>query len=294
MTDVTPQAPDATAIAVLPYGKRLGRLSPDMPLDELRWPLGRPGRLDGGRLCDLGPDDHLICYPGSSVWLKRVWPLRARVTLMITEPRAIHGRHMMLARLFHRRFWRVLSCNKALVDAIPNGVFFPVGTSWVPDWETLDTSKTAMLSLIASAKRDQTGHKLRHEMVDWLRAEGIDADIMGRGYRPFEAKAEGLAPYRYSLVIENVREPSYFTEKLVDALLCRTVPIYWGAPDIGRFFDASGMIICTDLAGMQAAVRGLSAQDYAARAGVIERNRAVAAGYADVEANAARAVLASL
>jgi len=38
-------------------------------------------------------------------------------------------------------------------------------------------------------------------------------------------RPRALTPYRYSVVIENVREPGYFSEKLVDALLCGTVPI---------------------------------------------------------------------
>ena len=104
-----------------------------------------------------------------------------------------------------------------------------------------------MLSLIASAKRSLVGHKLRHQVVAWLKQAGIEVDVMGGGYRPFERKSDGLAPYRYSIVIENSREHGYFTEKLVDALLCRTVPIYWGAPDIETYFDMRGMIVCSTL-----------------------------------------------
>ena len=34
----------------------------------------------------------------------------------------------------------------------------------------------------------------------------------------------------------------YFTEKLIDALITKTVPIYWGAPYIGDFYDNRGII----------------------------------------------------
>ena len=83
-----------------------------------------------------------------------------------------------------------------------------------------------------------------------LRVSGADVDILGRGYQPFEEKADGLAPYRFSIITENVRNHSYFTEKIVDALLCETVPIYWGAPNIDRFFDPRGMIACKNAAEM--------------------------------------------
>ena len=49
-----------------------------------------------------------------------------------------------------------------------------------------------------------------------LRREESDAAILGRGYRPFERKSDGLAPYRFSIVIENFAEPAFFTEKLIE------------------------------------------------------------------------------
>jgi len=150
-----------------------------------------------------------------------------------------------------------------------------------------------MCSLISSAKRSQPGHRLRHAVVDWARATCADIDVMGMGYSPFADKAEGLAPYRYSVVIENVREPGYFSEKLVDALLCGTVPIYWGAPDIGRYFDTGAMVVCAGLEEVQRAVAAMSEADFAARSGALARAREQAAGYADIEARAARAVLAA-
>jgi hypothetical protein len=116
---------------------------------------------------------------------------------------------------------------------------------------------------------------------------------MGRGYRPFADKADGLAPYRYSIVIENLREPSYFTEKLVDALLCDTVPIYWGAPDIADFFDPAGIIACTSDAEIIEALSAMSDADYASRAMAIAENRRRALAFADLHGRAARAILSA-
>jgi hypothetical protein len=47
--------------------------------------------------------------------------------------------------------------------------------------------------------------------------------------------------------VENCKEDNYFSEKLIDCLLCGTVPIYWGAPDISEYFDTRGMIIFNNL-----------------------------------------------
>jgi Glycosyltransferase family 10 (fucosyltransferase) C-term len=128
-------------------------------------------------------------------------------------------------------------------------------------------------------------------MVQWCRETGQDIDIMGRGYKPFSEKSAGLAPYRYSIVIENAREENYFTEKLVDALLCNTVPIYWGCPNIADFFDTSGMILCETMADLQRAVEQMSEADYTSRLPGLEAARNVAIGYADIYPRAAKTLL---
>jgi hypothetical protein len=132
---------------------------------------------------------------------------------------------------------------------------------------------------------------MRHAIAGWAHAQGMDLDVMGRGYTPFAAKADGLAPYRYSVVIENVREASYFTEKLVDAVLCRCVPIYWGCPNVGDFFDTSGMIVCGSEAEVRAAMEAASVQDFEARAPALDGMRDAAADYGDLYGRAARTVL---
>jgi len=220
--------------------------------------------------------------------------VRAHLSLLIAEPRAYDPVQMFMARLFHRRFYRVLTCDDRLLSALPNAQYFVFGDSWVRGWRATDVTKTRTLSLIASNKKRLKGHRLRHKIVRWIRAEGIEADIMGRGYHPFDDKAEGLAPYRYSVVIENCQQNGYFTEKLVDALLLKTVPIYWGAPDISRFFDMDGIIHCQTEEALRRAIRSVSIADYEARMPAIEANRREAARYADVLKSAARVIESTL
>lgn len=282
------------AIAVLPYGCRLRSSVAAMPVSDLSWPLGCPERLEGARLGDLTADDHLIVYPRTDMHFRLRRGTRARISLLMGEPSFIHAQHLSLLRLTHRRFFRVLSFNETLLDRIPNGIFFPFGGCWVPEWRELPPEKTAMISLIASAKRDSEGHRLRHEIVDWARETGVDMAMMGRGYRPFAAKAEGLAPYRYSVVIENVRERNYFSEKLVDAVLCNTVPIYWGCPNLERFMDISGIIQCRSQEDIRNAVRTVSEEDFAARLPKLQAIQPVLDRYGDIEGRAAAAIRACL
>jgi len=200
---------------------------------------------------------------------------------------------MTVMRLFWRRFHRVLTSDRDLWRSIPNALFFVTAGGWVPDWQNIDLTKHAMCSLIASGKTKQLGHKLRHDVVKWSSETDQDIDVMGRGYKPFNDKSDGLAQYQYSVVIENAQQANYFSEKLVDALLCKTVPIYWGCPNIADFFDTRGMIICDNMAEVQRAVAQMSHEDYAARLPALNAVRDVAAQYIDIYPRAAKTILAA-
>lgn len=282
------------AIAILPYGHRLGPELAAVPLSDLDWPEGRPDRLTGKTIGDLERTDHLIMYPNSTVHLRLRRGTRARISLMMGEPSAIHAKHDRMLRWTYRRFFRVFTFHDILLQTIPNAVFLPYGDTQVPDWQGLKIEKTRSCSLIASAKRDQVGHELRHSLISWVRNTGVGVDVMGRGYKPFEDKSDGLAPYRYSVIIENVREKNYFSEKLIDAILCSTVPIYWGCPNIGDFMDTSGMILCETEADIQQAIASASEDDYASRLPHLRAIQAQAADFGGFERRAAKALRAEL
>lgn len=278
------------AVAVLPYAERMPEGLRRLPLDRLSWPLGRPDRLARGTVADLADCDHLITFPKTRLYFGP--RIAAKLSMMIIEPDSVHRKHLRMARLFHRRFHRILTKNAGLLARLPNARQLLHGTKQVETPQAVDRTKTAMCSLIASKRGHLEGHRLRHALVDHVRAEGLDVAIMGRGYNPFGPKEEGLAPYRYSVVIENSSEPGYFTEKLVDCCLCGTVPIYWGAPDIETYFDARGLIICRSEGDLRAALAQMSQMDFNARAEAIAENLRRALEYADLEGRAARAVLA--
>lgn len=177
-------------VAILPYGTKLGLKLAGMPFSDLHWPFGAPDEPDGC-VGDLTTEDHLIIYPGSRSYYMPRLGVRCRVSVMIVEPEAVHRRHMTLLRGFYWRFHRILTCNENLLAAVPNGQFFPFGSTWVSNADNVDTTKARNLSLIASSRRTYEGHRLRHEIVDWLRGTDVDADIMGRGYKPFDRKSTG-------------------------------------------------------------------------------------------------------
>jgi alpha(1,3/1,4) fucosyltransferase len=56
------------------------------------------------------------------------------------------------------------------------------------------------------------------------------------------SKVSILSNYRFTISMENVRQPGYSTEKITDAFLAGSIPIYWGDPFIAQDFDSRTFI----------------------------------------------------
>jgi hypothetical protein len=113
-------------------------------------------------------------------------------------------------------------------------------------------AKTEDVSVICSNKAMIGGHRRRMRFVERL-LELNPMPRFGRGFRPLPDKWEGLAPFRYSVAIENSRHDHYWTEKIADCFLAGTVPIYWGAPNIADYFPREAMIVLDTLDPEEAA-----------------------------------------
>jgi hypothetical protein len=101
--------------------------------------------------------------------------------------------------------------------------------------------KPFRLSCITSNIAVLEGHRLRLGFIKKVR-EQIDMPLYGRGFNSIPNKWDALAPYRYSLVIENFQNPYYWSEKLADCLLSWTMPIYVGCTQIHTHFPSDAIV----------------------------------------------------
>ena len=95
-------------------------------------------------------------------------------------------------------------------------------------------------------------HSLYHKRVEFVKQilnTDLDIDIYGNSWEEsgihdqrikgtLDNKKQGLEEYEFSIAIENCVEWDYFSEKLTDCFLTDTTPIYYGCPNINRFFDS--------------------------------------------------------
>lgn len=61
---------------------------------------------------------------------------------------------------------------------------------------------------------------------------------------PVENKLEFQLNYKFSIAFENSSTSGYTTEKILQAFAAKTIPIYWGNPEIGREFNEKAFINC--------------------------------------------------
>lgn len=136
-------------------------------------------------------------------------------------------------------FCRIFTSDRSLLSKsfcfqeAPNGSTLP----WVKPISA-QYEKSLLLSIVASRKQHTEGHQLRDEAIRKFQP----LDVFGQGRREIREKEEALWPYYFSVAVENASYSDYYTEKITDCFASKTVPIYWGNPEIGKKFDPNGIL----------------------------------------------------
>ncbi len=191
----------------------------------------------------VGQDFHLAMFQDRSAVHRCVfrYPWHRRLAVLTESPVEPY-----FAR-FHQyesHFPQVLTHDGNLLQRGERYERLLYGTSFIPDAKP-PASKLKNCSFMGSIEHEEiAGYTLRRQVAQELQ-DRDDIDCFGRGIQPVDSKESALAPYRFSVAMENTQHDYYFSEKLIDCFLVETVPIYWGPPSISEFFDDRG-ILCFD------------------------------------------------
>jgi hypothetical protein len=178
------------------------------------------------------------------------------------EPEAIYPVEAKIIRdAKHYDF--ILTFNEEILRQCPNAVKYTYGTTWISpdDFGYVDvTKKLFRMTSITGDKLMTAGHRFRHRIYyDQARIQSIPTifyrsdksrlpTIGAADNNPclpaaLSSKIQLFREEQYSLVIENSRQQNYFTEKLCDCLITKTIPVYYGCPNIADYFDTTGWVI---------------------------------------------------
>ena len=105
--------------------------------------------------------------------------------------------------------------------------------------------KTKLISCVSSSK-----HYQRNELIKKIILNNKNIDLYGKGHDKLiygdsykgelnyngNCKVKGMIDYKFSICLENSQERNYWTEKLADAYLSWSLPIYFGCSNIQIYF----------------------------------------------------------
>jgi hypothetical protein len=170
----------------------------------------------------------------------------------------------------------ILTTNPKILNTVSHSRLFPYGTTWLnklnkdktylgevePLFNGFDLNKENTISFLKTNKSKHAietipGYNLREKI--WNIKNQIKLPnkfyYSNVGSHNSEIKHDGLLPEdnklnlfksKFSIIVENSQEINYFSEKLIDCLLSKTIPIYWGCPNICDYFDCNGFILFAD------------------------------------------------
>lgn len=130
-----------------------------------------------------------------------------------------------------------------------------------------------MISIVSSTKAACPLHVFRMELARHL-VNHPNVDVKGTIVGQYCNPMVIFHDYRYSIAIENEINPYWFTEKITNCFMSKTVPIYIGATGIGEFFNLDGIIVVKEatIEAVEEALRMCSEEDYNSRKEAIEDN----------------------
>lgn len=176
---------------------------------------------------------------------------RARTILMTTEPSMVKT----YGNDFLAQFGLIVTYQEPWAISHPNPIFSHAGEYWfyglsptrMLSYDELRNAappaKTKTISTVCSNKRQRhTMHCDRYLFTQRLRQAMPELEVFGHGVRYLSDKAEALDAYQYHVTIENQVSPHYWSEKLADAFLGFTLPLYCGCPNVQDYFPPESLI----------------------------------------------------
>jgi hypothetical protein len=211
--------------------------------------------------------------------------------LVLQEPNEYFGLHDWTIKNQHL-FNVVLTWSDKVLNNCENAIFLPFGSTWLkPEQYEKEYSKIYQVSHVRGNLFKTYGHSLRFEYHDRsnelkLPNKSVEtAGIREKIETCAEAKCELFGKVQFGVCIENTSHRGYFTEKIIEMFLLKTIPIYWGCSNIGDFFNKEGIITFDNVDDVIYKINNLDEDYYTSKKDIIEENYKKALQYINYEKN---------
>jgi alpha(1,3/1,4) fucosyltransferase len=109
------------------------------------------------------------------------------------------------------------------------------------DYEEIFAQKTEFCNFIFSNDQAKKRIKFFEKLSKYKQVHSGGKVLNNIGYR-VKNKIEFISKYKFTIAFENSSYPGYTTEKIHDAMLAYSLPIYWGNPLIYRDFNPKSFL----------------------------------------------------
>ena len=219
--------------------------------------------------------------------------------IILNEPNEIFGLCDWVVQN-QNSFGMVLSQWDQIQQNCENGVLFVHGETNLdrPYIETYKTNpeRKYEITFLSGVLEMLPGHKLRQKVLSkeneikiphkfWKTLSDFDPRGQRPGYfevkmtkygNPIEGEGKKEVWDRHSMFhigIESKQEINYFADKILDCFATKTLPIYYGAPNISEWgYDEKGIIRFNNEEELVKIVNNLTPDDYYSRMEAIENN----------------------
>jgi hypothetical protein len=177
------------------------------------------------------------------------------------------------------KFDVILTFDEEVLEKCNNAHLMLFGTAWVHDYQFPE--KKFQISHLTGGKNYATGHKLRQKVHYKQNKINQPKDFYVSKYGGVENFENNkilrddkspLFDSQFHICIENTQNSNYFTEKIIDCFVTKTIPIYFGAPNIGKYFDINGILVVNNFEDILSVCNSLTEEDYISRIFYLEKN----------------------
>ena len=222
--------------------------------------------------------------------------------LILNEPDQLFGHHTQVQK-FNNNYSLILTWGQNVIDNCDNARLFIHGETNL-DWEYINSfyknkERKFEVTFLSGVLKLIEGHKLRQKILSieneinlptrfWKVLSDFNYETGNRpGYRdpgcevittkgtPIEGEGKKEVWNRNSMfhiAVENSRNLNYYTDKIVDCFATKTIPIYWGAPNIGDYFNKDGIITFENEDDLIDILNNLTEKDYKNKLEAVEEN----------------------
>ena len=186
----------------------------------------------------------------------------------------------------------ILTWDDKVLNNCENAVFLPFGHTWFkPDQYKKEHQKEFKISHLRGSLLKSYGHQIRWEILNRKNEIKVPTkffETYGDRHNIERAridKEEVFGDAQFGVAIENFSHRGWFSEKILDCFLLKTIPIYWGCSNIGDFFNKEGIIKFENPDDFIYIVNQLDEKYYDSKKHIIEENYQLALQYVNYEQN---------